>query len=588
MGPPAECLPRIAGVWQGVRQGCGRYAALDQRGCPRYSGAQAMTAAAIPHRYSDSERRIALGAVLIVLFLSALDQTIVATAMPRIVAELAGLDRIAWVGTAYLLSSTVTVPIYGKLGDIYGRRPVLVFGVLVFLGGSMLCGLAGEFGALPLVGDGMNQLILCRAIQGLGAGALTTGAFATVADIAPPAERGRYTGLFGAMFGLAGLAGPVLGGFLTDHATMTLLGHEVSGWRFIFYVNLPLGGVALWILLTRLPQGTRGADARIDWVGSGLIVAAFVPLLLALSWGGQGGGWGQPRVVAGFVVAAVAFAAFLWVSLGKSWAVVPLDLFKDPVVARANMALFLVNLGYMGVPMFLPLYLQLVRGLSASASGFAMLPLLGGVLIGSMAAGQVARRTQAYKPVIVAGGAVTLVALAVLTQMTAGTPRWILGLNLLVLGVGLGPAQGMFTLAIQSAVSHARVGVATASAQFCRQIGATVGVAIFGALLTHHLAAELPRQVPALASGGLELSQAQTLAMDRPALVRALAARGSEDPAAVAQAEAGLQASFAMSIEALFPVALGLMGLAFLVTLAVPAGRLRGREDVVAGAAVAE
>jgi EmrB/QacA subfamily drug resistance transporter len=539
-----------------------------------------MTSAAIPHHYSTAERRIALGAVLIVLFLSALDQTIVATAMPRIIAELRGLDRIAWVSTAYLLASTVVVPIYGKLGDIYGRRPVLVFGVLVFLAGSMLCGLAGEFGALPLVGDGMNQLILCRALQGLGAGALTTGAFATVADIAPPAERGKYTGLFGAMFGLAGLAGPVLGGFLTDHATITVMGHVVSGWRFIFYVNLPLGLLALYILLTKLPHGQRGADQRIDWLGSVLIVASSVPLLLALSWGGQGGGWVQPRVLAGFGLALVALIAFLVVSRGKSWAVVPLDLFAIPVVARANIALFLVNFGYIGVPMFLPLYLQLVRGYSASESGVALLPQLFGILVGSTLAGQVSRRTLSYKRVLVVGGLVAVGAAAAMMLMTAGSPRWMLSVNLFIFGLGLGPAQGMFTLAIQSAVGHARVGVATASAQFCRQIGATVGVAVFGALLTFNLTRELPQRVPELVVPGqaIELAQAQTLAMDRSALMQALAARTGDDSVRVAVAEAGLQASFAIAIEALFPVTLAILVLAWLVTLSVPALKLRGRE----------
>ena len=539
-----------------------------------------MTSEAIPHAYTKSERRIALAAVMIVLFLSALDQTIVSTAMPRIISELRGLDRIAWVGTAYLLSSTVVVPIYGKLGDIYGRRPVLVFGVLMFLAGSMLCGMAGEFGTLPLVGDGMNQLILCRAIQGLGAGALTTGAFATVADIAPPAERGKYTGLFGAMFGLAGLAGPVLGGFLTDHATTTIVGHVVSGWRFIFYVNLPLGAVALYVLLTKLPHGRRGADARIDWLGSVLIVAASVPLLLALSWGGLGHGWMQPKVLLGFAAAVVAFVAFLLTSIGKTYAVVPLDLFEDPVVARSNLALFLVNMGYMGVPMFLPLYLQLVRGLSASESGFAMLPLLFGILIGSTTAGQVARRTLGYKPLLVGGGVIVLLAVTVMTFMTPETPRWVLTLNLLVFGIGLGPAQGMFTLAIQSAVTHSRVGVATASAQFCRQIGATVGVAVYGALLTYHLAGELPVRVPQLVEAGqqIELSQAQTLAMDKGKLQAALAARHNDDPAVAAAVSAGLKTSFAVSIEALFPVSLAVLLLAWLVTLMVPARRLRGRE----------
>jgi EmrB/QacA subfamily drug resistance transporter len=549
-----------------------------------------MTGAALqPHVYSTQERRVALGAVLIVLFLSALDQTIVATAMPRIVKELAGLDRIAWVGTAYLLTSTVTVPIYGKLGDIYGRRPVLVFGVLMFLLGSMLCGLAGEFGRLALIGDGMNQLIAFRAVQGLGAGALTTGAFAVVADIAPPAERGKYTGYFGAMFGFAGLLGPVLGGFLTDHATTSIMGHMVSGWRFIFYVNLPLGLLALFILLTRLPASQRGADARIDWVGSGLIVAAAVPLLLALSWGGQGaeigGGsaWTSPRVLGGLGLSVVAFLGFLYASRGKSWAVVPLDLFNDAVVARANVALFLVNLGYIGVPMFLPLYLQLVRGLSASQSGAAMLPLLFGILTGSMLAGRKARKSKLYKPVLVIGGVVALVAIAGLTQLSPATPRWLLAINLFGFGLGLGPAQGMFTLAIQSAVNHDRVGVATASAQFCRQMGATIGVAMFGALLTHHLTGALETRVPELVVAGqpVPLSRAQMLAMDRAALDQALAAQGVADPTVVAKVVAGLQASFADSIEALFPVSLLLMLAAFGFTLAIPARELRGHPAAV-------
>lgn len=529
---------------------------------------------------------MALGAVLIVLFLSALDQTIVATAMPRIIKELAGLDRIAWVGTAYLLTSTVTVPIYGKLGDIYGRRPVLVFGVIMFLTGSMLCGLAGEFGSLALVGDGMNQLIACRAIQGLGAGALTTGAFAVVADIAPPAERGKYTGYFGAMFGFAGLLGPVVGGFLTDHATITVLGHIVSGWRFIFYVNVPLGLAALYVLLTRLPGGTRGADARIDWLGSGLIVAATVPLLLALTWGGQGGdlaAWTTPRVLTGLGVALAALTAFLLVSRGKSWAVVPLDLFGDAVVARSNLALFLVNLGYIGVPMFLPLYLQVVRGLSASQSGFAMLPLLFGILLGSTVAGRTSRRTKVYKPVLVAGGVAALLACAAMTQLAPATPRW--QLSLVLFCFGLGPAQGMFTLAIQSAVQHQRVGVATASAQFCRQIGATIGVAMFGALLTHHLTATLQVRVPELGVAGhsVSLSRAQTLAMDGGALKAALAHDGIADAAAVVRVEAGLQASFAEAIEALFPVSLIILLLAFGFTLWIPSRVLRGHMPVPSG-----
>ncbi|WP_310498336.1 MDR family MFS transporter [Sandarakinorhabdus sp.] len=530
--------------------------------------------AALPHVYSDAERRMALVAVLIVLFLSALDQTIVATAMPRIINDLAGLERIAWVGTAYLLTSTVTVPIYGKLGDIHGRRPVIIFGVLVFLAGSMLCGLAGEFGDLPIIGDGMNQLVAWRAVQGLGAGALTTGAFATVADIAPPAERGRYTGWFGAMFGLAGLAGPVLGGVLTDHATMTVLGHVIAGWRFIFYVNLPLGLVALYILLRHLPPGNRGQDTPIDWLGSALVVTAAVPLLLALSWAGEAAGWQQPRVGIALGVAAAGLAAYLVTARGKAHAVVPLDLFADKVVTRAIIALFLINLAYMSVPMFLPLYLQLVRGLSAAQSGAAMLPLLFGILAGSMLSGRSGRKSQQYKPALVAGGAVALAGMAAITQLSADISHGGLMAMLFVFGLGLGPAQGMFTLAVQSAVSHARVGVATASSQFFRQIGSTIGMALYGGLMVFHLTGALAQNVPALVQGqSITLAQAQTLAMDKTALAKAA-------PVATDAAEAGLKASFSDSITALFPVSLAIMLLAFAVTLAVPARKLRGRDDV--------
>ena len=529
--------------------------------------------AAIPHLYSPSEKRLALAAVMIVLFLSALDQTIVATAMPRIIADLRGLDRIAWVATAYLLTSTVTVPIYGKLGDLYGRRPILVFGVIVFLIGSALCGWAGEAGRLPLLGDGMNQLIAFRAVQGIGAGALATGAFATVADIVPPAERGRYTGWFGAMFGLAGLAGPVVGGYLTDHATTLWFGHVVSGWRFVFYVNLPLGLVALYVLLTKLPAGSRAGNPRIDWIGSALIVCWAVPLLLALSWGGAGD-WSSPRVAAGFATAIVAFAAFILVSRGKAHAVVPLDLFADPVVARGNAALFLVNLGYMGIPMFLPLYLQIVWGQSASTSGFAMLYLLGGVLTGSMIGGQMARRLQAYKPILIVGGAVLLAGSGLLLTMSPDTGHFGFAVRMVLIGLGLGPAQGLYTLAIQSAVDQARVGVATASAQFSRQIGVTVGVAIFGALLTHNLSADLVRNTPQLAIAGTapDLSRAQALAME-PELLTA-----TVGPAAAGTVARGLRLSFAEAIEALFPVSFGVLIVAYGVTLAVPGRKLRGRE----------
>ncbi len=540
----------------------------------------------IPAELSRRDRVLTFAAVMLVLLLSALDGTIVATAMPRIVADLAGLERIAWVGTAYLLTSTVVVPIYGKLGDLYGRRAVLIFGVIVFLIGSALCGLAGEFGPLPLLGDGMNQLIIFRALQGIGGGALATGAFATVADLVPPAERGRYTGLFGAVFGLASVLGPLIGGLLTDHASMTIAGHAVSGWRFVFYVNLPLGLIALWVLATHMRHmGVRRAG-RIDWLGALLVLASFVPLLLALSWGGHRFAWDAPVLLALLGAALAGLVALYFAERGNPDAVIPIDLFANRVFARGNLALFLINMAFMGIVMFYPLYLQVVKQQPATASGFAMLPVMTGILAASMIGGRLSARFQVYKPILVIGGVLMLAGVGLLLTVDRHTPMATLGWYMAVLGLGLGPAQGMYTLAIQSAVAPARTGVATASAQFFRQIGSTVGVALFGAMLTNSLAAELPVRVPEIAAvvahtGSIEpvdLSRAQALAMDDGALRGELAGQGQGDGASVARVGDALRDSFAAAILALFRISAVLMALAFVVTLTVPGLKLRGRQ----------
>ena len=545
-----------------------------------------MHTATAPAELSRRDRVLTFAAVMLVLLLSALDGTIVATAMPRIVADLSGLERIAWVGTAYLLTSTVVVPIYGKLGDLYGRRAVLIFGVIVFLIGSALCGLAGEFGPLPLLGDGMNQLIIFRALQGIGGGALATGAFATVADLVPPAERGRYTGLFGAVFGLASVLGPLIGGLLTDHASMTIAGHHVSGWRFVFYVNLPLGLIALYVLATHMRQvGVRRAG-RIDWLGALLVLGSFVPRLLALSWGGHRYAWDAPLLLALFGIAAAGLVALYFAERGNPDAVIPIDLFANRVFARGNLALFLINMAFMGIVMFYPLYLQVVKQQPATASGFAMLPVMTGILLASMIGGRLSARFQVYKPILVVGGVLMLTGVGLLLTVDRHTPMATLGWYMAVLGFGLGPAQGMYTLAIQSAVAPARTGIATASAQFFRQIGSTVGVALFGAMLTNSLAADLPVRVPEITAvvahtGSVEpvdLSRAQALAMDDGALRSELAGQGQGDRASVARVGDALRDSFAAAILALFRISAVLMALAFVVTLTVPGLKLRGRQ----------
>lgn len=529
-------------------------------------------------------RTLALSAIMLVLLLSALDQTIVSTAMPTIIAQLRGFERYAWVTTAYMLTSTVLVPIYGKLGDLYGRRLVLVVGIVLFLTGSMLCGISGELGDLPFAGDGMNQLILFRAIQGLGAGGLATGAFGMIADIFPPAERGKYAGLFGGVFGLASVIGPFIGGFFTDHGTIRVGGLVIAGWRWIFYLNVPLGIVSLLVLLLKLPASRGLAREPIDWAGAVLILITFVPLLLALSSGGRAYPWSSAPIAGGFVLAACSFAALLFVEKGKAHAMLPLPMFRNPVVARCNAALFVLNLGFLGIVMFLPLFVQIVLGAGATVSGLVMLPMMGGLIFGSIVAGRIASTTKRYKPTMIVSGIVLLIGMVLLMRVDAGTTKIELGVLMVIIGLGLGPSQSLFTTAIQNAVDRHQIGVATSSAQFSRQIGSTLGVAIFGALLTNQLAAELPRRAPGLiaaSNGRVDLNLAQRLAMD-PTLLRATVASrvpAEAASAAVAQSHAGLRLAFADSITWLFAVGAVIALVGLLLMVSVPDRPLRGREQ---------
>jgi MFS family permease len=293
-----------------------------------------------PHAYSDEDRRLTLISVLIVFLLSAMSQTVIGTAMPRIIAELSGLHLYAWATTAYLLSSTVMVPIWGKLGDLYGRKPVLLAGIAIFLAGSWLAGLAGEFGTLPILGGGMTQLIAFRALQGLGGGALFTTAFAIIAELYPPRERAKFSGLFGSIFGLASVFGPVIGGFFTDHGTVTLFGQVIAGWRWVFYVNVPFALVAVAMILLKMPTVPPRGKGRIDWLGAGLIVSAFVPLLLAVTWGGREYAWGSVMVLGLFGVSVASLAGFIFVQRRVRDPILPLGLFGNRTFTTANAASF--------------------------------------------------------------------------------------------------------------------------------------------------------------------------------------------------------------------------------------------------------
>lgn len=483
-----------------------------------------------PQTFSPLEKRVTLIALMIVFLLSALDQTIVSTAMPRIVAQLSGLELYPWVTTAYLLASTVMVPIYGKLSDIYGRKPILVVGIVLFMLGSMLCGLSGEFGAMPVLGGGMTQLIVFRAVQGLGGAALITSAFAVIADLYPPRERAKLGGLFGSTFGLASVIGPLIGGFFTDLPTAHLLGYEVAGWRWVFYINLPLAGLALFMILVEMPRLTHRTGGRIDFAGAGLLLTTFVPLLLALSWGGTAG-WAAPHILGLFALSVVSLIGFLIVEARVANPIISLSLFRNRTFATANLSAFLMFMAFMGMVSFLPLYMQLGLGLNATTSGLAMMPLTVGLIAAATASGFLVNKLGRYKVVMVAGAALTSLAAFLLSQTPSDASLFDLTWRVTLLGLGLGPAQSVFNLASQNAVPRDQLGVATSAGQFFRQVGSTVGVAVFGAVLTHNLAAPLTRDADAAPT-----AQVQTLSLadlERLSLAgRTSAEAGSTAPAA--------------------------------------------------------
>ena len=466
---------------------------------------------------TSAERRLTLAALAVVVLLSALDQTIVATAMPRIIEELRGLSMYAWVTTAYMLTSTVSVPLYGKLSDQYGRKPILISGVLMFLVGSALCGLSGEFGDLPVIGGGMMQLVVFRALQGLGAGALMTVSFAVMADMYPPRERGKLFGVFGSVFGLATVIGPFIGGFFTDHGTVTVLGYAVAGWRWVFYVNLPLGALALFMIIYRMPTLRRGTGGSIDYLGALLVVLTATTALLALTLGGTHHPWDSPTIVGLFGASAVALVVFIWIERHAEQPILPLHLFAIPTFRTAALGSFVMSMAFLGVVMFMPLYMQVVQGVSATQSGVSLLPLMAALIVSSILSGRIVARTGKYKLLMIAGGAILFAGVIALTGIDADTTQRDLAWRLALTGIGLGPAQTLFSLVIQNAAPSTEVGVATSMSQFSRQMGSTVGVAIFGTLLTHALTAELPKHVPQLPGTPnmqIDLAHAQSEAMN--------------------------------------------------------------------------
>ncbi|HWE47147.1 MAG TPA: MDR family MFS transporter [Caulobacteraceae bacterium] len=524
-----------------------------------------------PVEASPQERRITVIALMIVLLMSAMDQNVVGTAMPRIVAQFQGLNLYSWITTIYLLTSTVTVPIWGKLGDLFGRKGILLVGTVVFLAGSWLCGLAGEIPDLPFLHGGMVQLIAARGLQGVGGGALFTSAFAVMADLYPPRERGKLSGYFGGMFGVAALVGPVLGGALTDYATTDIGGFVIEGWRWCFYVNLPLGLLALFMIWTKTPALKGGRGGRVDFLGALLLVTAFVPLLLALS--GRGGeneaaaAWSSQQLLILYGVFGASLLLFLITEWLFPEPILPLGLFKTPVFTWSNIAAFIVNMAFMGVMLFVVLYLQLGLGVPPARSGIAMLPLLFGLIGAAIISGRLVTKTGRYKPMMIAGGLCLVGGLFLLTRIDAHTSLVGVMVRMFVLGIGLGPSQGLYSVAIQNAVPMERIGVATSSSQFFRQIGATVGAAIFGAIMNQSLSKEM---LKVGTTGGHPMS---FYALQQMFLKNAMA--GHHAKALVL--DPPIRAAFAAAMADVFMAGLVIAIIGFVVTLFIPELPLRSR-----------
>jgi EmrB/QacA subfamily drug resistance transporter len=451
-----------------------------------------------------------LAGVLLALFLGSLDQTIVATALPRIVGDLHGLDRFTWVATAYLVASTVLVPIYGKLADMYSRRTIEVTAILVFLFGSALCGLAGEFGTLPLLGDGMSQLIIFRAVQGFGGAGLFAMAFIIIADLFPPAERGKYQGFVGATFGLSSVLGPFLGGLLTDHGDGLVPG--VEGWRLVFYVNLPLGALALWFILSRMPAlRPRGKQQPLDYLAALLLMLGLGPLVIGLQLNKAVYGWSSPTTLGLFALAGVALTLFVVRSRRSSNPILDFSLFENKVFRTANLALFLLGGAFLSIIIFEPLFLVNVLGTTATQAGISLIPLSLGVVTGSMLAGQMVSRFGHYKRWMLGGGMVLMTGLSLLATMSDSVTYYQVLFYVVLCGLGLGPSMPLYTLAVQNAIEPRLIGQATSSSQFFRQIGGAIAAAGLGTVLTISLAQALPAAAATPAAAEVSITEGPIL-----------------------------------------------------------------------------
>ncbi|MDQ5820582.1 MAG: MFS transporter [Actinomycetota bacterium] len=408
--------------------------------------------------------------LMVTLLLAALDQTIVATALPRIVSDLGGITQYSWVFTAYLLTSTITIPLYGKLGDVWGRKYLFVFAIVVFLIGSALCGLA----------RGMTELVIFRAIQGIGAGGIFPLSLAVIGSIVPPRDRGRYQGLIGAVFAASSIAGPAIGGFIVDNTT----------WRWIFLVNLPVGGLALAVIAVTMPRRAPQKEHSIDWLGAAVLAAGTASLLMGLVWAGRDYAWTSGHVVVALGLAALLLVVFALVERRAREPILPFDSLRNPIVASSVACVALIGMAMFGTISYVPLFVQGVIGTSATASGVVLTPMILGAVITSVLTGQLVSRTGRYRWNVVLGPIVLALGMWLLSGMDADTTNGEAARNMVIAGIGLGSMMQVFVLSVQNAVPRRTIGSATALTQFSRQMGATLGVTVMGVIVNQGLPAE--------------------------------------------------------------------------------------------------
>jgi len=498
--------------------------------------------------YSRERLWLVLWSLLISLFLSALDSTIVATALPTIVGDLGGLDHIAWVFTSYLLTSTASVPLFGKISDIYGRRQVFQVTIVIFLIGSVLAGIAQT----------MTQLILFRGIQGIGGGGLLAMTFTILGDILSPRERPQYMGYFTGVFAAASVIGPLIGGFFVDNLT----------WRWVFYVNVPVGIAALLVTWKYLHVAAPAERRPIDFLGSGLFVVAVTTLLLGATWGGTEYAWMSPTIIGLFCVGIVFSVLFLLQERRAEEPLLPLRMFKNDIFSVSIVMAVLFGSVMVVGSVFLPLFLQIVRGVSATSSGFLLVPMMAGVLAGSTCGGRLITKTGRYKSFPLVGGAMCIAGIAMLATIDVNSTRAFVSVGMCILGLGIGTASPVITLAVQNVAAKRDMGAATSAVNFFRSLGSAFGVAIFGALQSGRLHGVLDARLPRGTAIGESI-------LNSPKAVLAL-------PPPVRQA---LQEAVASSVAVVFQWALPPIVLAFLVSLLLREIPLR--EDVnVASAAI--